>query len=94
MSIAIIRTIQVLEEIVKVLPVGTNLALLQLMWAMANGSFLKSRGAVHGALVESGFTPGQVRRSWSALRYGVWSISDAYSGESELAGALASDCPE
>ncbi len=31
MSIAIIRTIQVLEEIVQVLPVGTNLALLQLM---------------------------------------------------------------
>jgi hypothetical protein len=76
MSIAITRTIQVLEEIVKVLPMGTNLALLQLMWAMANGSFLKSRGAVHSALVESGFTPGKVRRSWSALRYGVWSISE------------------
>ena len=76
MSIAIIRTIQVLEEIVQVLPVGTNLALLHLMWAMLNGSFLRSRGAVHGALVESGFTPGQVRRSWSALRYGVWSITE------------------
>jgi hypothetical protein len=76
MSIAIIRTIQVLEEIVQVLPVGTNLALLHLMWAMVNGSFLRSRGAVHGALVESGFTLGQVRRSWSALRYGVWSISE------------------
>ncbi|MEI2421488.1 hypothetical protein V6O07_14535 [Arthrospira platensis SPKY2] len=58
MSIAIARTIQLLEEIVKVLPVGTNLALLHLMWAMLNGSFLKSRGAVHGALAESGFTPG------------------------------------
>ncbi len=76
MSIAITRTIQVLEEIVQVLPVGTNLALLQLMWAMANGSFLRSRGAVHGALAESSFTPGQVRRSWSALRYGVWSITE------------------
>jgi hypothetical protein len=76
MSIAITRTIQVLEEIVQVLPVGTNLALLQLMWAIANGSFLRSRGAVHGALAESGFTPGQVRRSWSALRYGVWSITE------------------
>jgi hypothetical protein len=76
MSIAITRTIQVLEEIVQVLPVGTNLALLHLMWAMLNGSFLRSRGAVHGALVESGFTPGQVRRSWAALRYGVWSIPE------------------
>ena len=57
MSIAIAKTIHVLEEIVKVLPVGTNLALLHLMWAMLNGSFLRSRGAVHGALAESGFTP-------------------------------------
>ena len=76
MSIAIIRTIQVLEEIVQILPMGTNLALLHLMWAMLNGSFLRSRGAVHGALVESGFTPGQVRRSWAALRYGVWSTTE------------------
>ena len=76
MSIAITRTIQVLEEIVQVLPVGTNLALLHLMWAMINGSFLRSRGAVHSALAESGFTPGQIRRSWSALRYGVWSITE------------------
>jgi len=76
MSIAITRTIQVLEEIVQALPVGTNLALLHLMWAMANGSFLKSRGAVHSALAESGFRAGQIRRSWAALRYGVWSITE------------------
>lgn len=76
MSIAITQTIQILEEVVKVLPVGTNLALLQLMWAMLNGSFLKSRGAIHSALAESGFTPEQIRRSWTALRYGVWSISE------------------
>jgi hypothetical protein len=76
MSITIARTIQLLEEIVKVLPVGTNLALLHLMWAMLNGSFLKSRGAVHGALAESGFTPRQIRRSWAALRYGKWSITE------------------
>jgi hypothetical protein len=79
MSIAIIQTIQVLEEIVQVLPIGTNIALLHLMWAMLNGSFLKSRGAVHGALAESGFTPGQIRRSWSALRYGVWSPTELLS---------------
>jgi hypothetical protein len=76
MSITIRQTIHTLEEIVKVLPVGTNIALLQLMWAMLNGSFLKSRGTVHGALAESGFSAGQIRRSWSALRYGVWSIRE------------------
>lgn len=76
MSTASHRTIQVLEQVVKTLPVGTNLALLQLMWAMLNGSFLKSRGAVHSALAASGFSDGAIRRSWHALRYGVWSISE------------------
>jgi hypothetical protein len=76
MSTASHRTIQVLEQIVKVLPVGTNLALLHLMWAMLNGSFLKSRGAIHTALAESGFSVGEIRRSWAALRYGVWSITE------------------
>jgi hypothetical protein len=76
MSTASQRTIQVLEQIVKVLPVGTNLALLHLMWAMLNGSFLKSRGAIHTALAESGFSLGEIRRSWAALRYGVWSITE------------------
>ena len=76
MSTASHRTIQALEQVVKVLPVGTNLALLQLMWAMLNGSFLKSRGAVHSALAESGFAEGEIRRSWQALRYGVWSIRE------------------
>lgn len=76
MSTALYRTIQVLEQIVKVLPVGTNLALLHLMWAMLNGSFLKSRGAVHSALVESGFNRQEVQRSWQALRHGVWDIKE------------------
>jgi hypothetical protein len=76
MSSASQQTIQALEQVVKNLPVGTNLALLQLMWAMLNGSFLKSRGAVHGALAESGFDEEQIRRSWQALRYGVWSIRE------------------
>ena len=76
MSTASHKTIQVLEHIVKVLPVGTNLALLHLMWALVNGSFLKSRGAVHSALAASGFDKGEIRRSWQALRYGVWHISE------------------
>lgn len=76
MSTASYRTIQALEQVVKSLPVGTNLALLQLMWAMLNGSFLKSRGAVHSALAESGFGNDEIRRSWHALRYGVWSVNE------------------
>jgi hypothetical protein len=67
-------TVQVLEQIVKFVPVGTNLALLQLMWAMITGSFLTSRGAIHSALSSSGFKSGEIRRSWRALRWGKWNI--------------------
>jgi hypothetical protein len=67
-------TVQFLEQIVKFVPIGTNLALLQLMWAMITGSFLTSRGAVHSALANSGFEPGEIRRSWRALRRGQWNI--------------------
>jgi hypothetical protein len=70
------KTVQVLEQIVKVVPVGTNLALLQLMWAMITGSFLSSRGAIHSALVRSGYKPGEIRRSWRALRWGKWHINE------------------
>ena len=68
-----------LEHLVKSVPIGTNLALLQLMWAMLTGNFLPSRGAVHTALHLAGFKPSAVRRSWRALRYGVWSVDELLS---------------
>jgi hypothetical protein len=74
MTTASQKTVQVLEQIVKVVPLGTNLALLQLMWAMITGCFLSSRGAVHSALIRAGFKPGEIRRSWRALRRGKWHI--------------------
>ena len=74
MTTASQKTVQVLEQIVKCVPVGTNLALLQLMWALITGSFLSSRGAIHTALARSGFRPGEIRRSWRAMRWGKWSI--------------------
>lgn len=70
------RTVQLLAEIVKPIPKGTNLALLQLMWAMVSGAFLQSRGAVHSAMVAAGFGAEATRRSWQALRRGVWSIDE------------------
>lgn len=74
MTTASQKTVQVLEQIVKVVPVGTNLALLQLMWAMITGAFLSSRGAIHSALIKAGFEPEEIRRSWRALRWGKWHI--------------------
>lgn len=76
MSTASVKTIQIMSQIVNELPVGTNLALLHLMWAMGNGSFLESRGAIHGALVAAGFDDEEVSRGWQALRSGVWSIEE------------------
>ena len=70
------KTLQVLEQIVKVVPVGTSLALLQLMWAMITGAFLTSRGAIHSALAWSGFESGEISRSWCALRWGKWHIQE------------------
>jgi len=46
------------------------------MWAMVNGSFLASRGAIHGALLASDFTDEEIRRSWAALRHGSWKIEE------------------
>ncbi len=76
MSTASERTIDALEQVVKDAPVGTNLALLHLLWAMLSGAFLRSRGAVFSALQLAGFTAAQIRRCGQALRCGAWSIAD------------------
>lgn len=76
MSIAITHTIHVLQIIVQAVPMGTNLALLQMMWTILNGSFLQSRGAIFPALKANGFTPEESRRIWQAFRHGVWRINE------------------
>lgn len=76
MLIAVEYTIQALQAVVKSLPVGTNLALLQLLWMMLQGSLLSSRGAIFPALLASGFGIGTARRCWAAMRYGVWQTED------------------
>jgi len=69
-----IRMLNTLIEIVSLLPIGTNVALLHLMWAMVSGQFLASRGAVFPALAQLGLSDKQVRRAGQALRRGGWSI--------------------
>ena len=76
MVIAVEHTITAIAFVVQVLPVGTNVGVLRIVWAMINGSFLGSRGAVHSALAANDFTPDEIRRSWSALRYGAWAIDE------------------
>jgi hypothetical protein len=76
MTAASERVIHALEHIVKAVPVGTNLALLHLLWAMLSGAFLQSRGAVFSALQLAGFTVAQILSFWQALRCGAWRIAD------------------
>lgn len=61
--------------VVKRIPVGTNLGLVHLMWAMLNGSFLTSRGSIFSALSASGLSDKELRRSWQAFGKGQWSIT-------------------
>ena len=68
MPIAVEHTVHAIAAVVQTVPVGTNLALLHLLWVMLNGAFLRSRGAVFAALAGEGFTRQEVRRSWAALR--------------------------
>lgn len=76
MLIAVENTIQALQTVVQDLPVGTNFALLQLMWVMLQGRLLSSRGAIFPALTGGGFSWTVARRCWAAMRYGVWESDD------------------
>lgn len=80
MTTASERTLHVLGQIAKPVPLGTNLALVQLLWAMITGAFLPARGAVHTALSLCGFERQEIQRSWTALRYGVWQIGELIAG--------------
>jgi hypothetical protein len=56
------------------LPIGTNLALFQLLWTVLSGRLLESRGALIPALAGSGLKTGAIRRAWAALAYGAWDV--------------------
>jgi hypothetical protein len=74
MSPIIYRISVLLGEILADVPVGTNLGLFWLLWALISGRFLLSRGAVFPALADGGLPAEAVRRSGAALAYGRWAI--------------------
>lgn len=74
MSTASEKTIHVLEQVVKGVPVGTNLGLLHMLWAIMTGSFLGSRGAIFPALQRCGLGAAESYRSWQAMAQGSWGI--------------------
>ena len=66
------HTITVLIEILVGLPIGTNLAMLHVFWALLSGQLLNSRGALFPALKAIGIPDEAVRRAWTAVSKGVW----------------------
>ena len=54
--------------------VGTNLGLLQILFALVSGRFLANRGALVPALADCGLSDEAVRRSVQALAYGRWNV--------------------
>ncbi len=66
------HTISILSELLVGLPVGTNLAMLHVFWAMLSGQLLSSRGALFPALQAIGLPEAGVRRAWMAVYKGVW----------------------
>ena len=74
MSTIVYRMSVLLGRIVAHVPVGTNLGLFWLLWALVSGRFLLSRGAVFPALADRGLPADAVRRSGAALAYGRWVI--------------------
>jgi hypothetical protein len=74
MSTIVYRISVLLGVILAEGPVGTNLGLFWLLWALISGRFLLSRGAVFPALADGGLSADAVRRSGAALAYGCWTI--------------------
>jgi len=66
------HTIAVLTELLAELPIGTNLAMTHVFWALLSGQLLPSRGALVPALKAIGLEDNGVRRAWTAINSGVW----------------------
>lgn len=67
---------QSLAQLVEDVPVGTNLGLLHVLWALVSGNLLQSRGALFPALKRMGLDAAESRRAWAAFAQGKWEIAE------------------
>lgn len=74
MSTIVYRISVLLHAMLAAVPVGTNVGLFWLLWALLSGRFLLSRGAVCPALADLSLPTDAIRRSGAALAYGRWTI--------------------
>jgi len=65
-----------LTIVLRRVPLGTNLGLLSLLWALLSGRLLHSRGALFPALADLGLSDAAVRRASAALTYGRFQMAD------------------
>jgi len=79
MSKTVYRICALLCQVLQSVPVGTNLGLFQLLFALLSGRFLPSRGAVFPALADLGLSDPEVRRAEAALATGKWKLADLLS---------------
>jgi hypothetical protein len=70
----ICQTASFLCQLCSVLPIGTNLGIVHLLWAILTGRLLTSRGGLFPALADAGFSEKQVRQAGAALREGAFCI--------------------
>jgi len=75
MSKPVYRVLELLCEIVQDLPIGTNLAVLHLLWTILSGRLLLTRGAIFPALMLAGVGVAATWRAWGALATGRWQIT-------------------
>jgi hypothetical protein len=76
MLTAVEITVHAINAVVQTVPIGTNIALVHILWVMMSGAFLPSRGAFFTALNAKGYAKQEVRRSWAALRTGAWDANE------------------
>ena len=70
MQETVYRVVGVVCAVVGRTPIGTNLALVHLLWMLVSGRLLVTRGAVIPGLSATGLTEPAVRRAWAALGEG------------------------
>jgi hypothetical protein len=76
MSSIVYRICTLIQKVLHTVPVGTNLGLFHLFFALLSGRFLSARGAVFTALWEGGLPKDAVRRASAALAYGCFRTPD------------------
>jgi len=69
------RTCWLLCHLVQVLPIGTNLGILRLLWTLLSGKLLESRGALFPALTSAGLSDQEARGAEAALREGKFEVA-------------------